>query len=161
MNDAILNSMSLRIRDIRSLVADLDEEQMTAQPVPGMNHPAWTIGHVVYSFQAIGEELGIEPWLSEEWIALFGQGRALADDPKVYPNKQELLTALDDGQERIVRTLKATSDETLAGPLPDVRYREMFPTLGHAVMNCLAGHLAIHVGQLGAWRRAMRLPSGS
>ena len=46
------------------------------------------------------------------------------------------------------------------GPLPDKRFRDTFPTLGHAVLHILAGHVAVHVGQLGAWRRAMGMADG-
>lgn len=50
------------------------------------------------------------------------------------------------------------TDSELDSPLPDERYREVFPTLGHAVLHILTVHTAIHLGQISAWRRAMGLP---
>jgi hypothetical protein len=44
-------------------------------------------------------------------------------------------------------------------PIPDVRFREMFPTLGHTVVHMLAAHTAAHIGQVVVWRRAMGLPT--
>lgn len=49
-------------------------------------------------------------------------------------------------------------DAGLAESLPDVRYRDKFPTIGHAVIHILSGHTALHLGQLTVWRHAMRLP---
>jgi hypothetical protein len=51
------------------------------------------------------------------------------------------------------------SHTDLAQPLPDVRFRDQFPTVGHAVLHILAAHTALHIGQVIVWRRAMGLPA--
>ena len=81
--------------------------------------------------------------------------------PAGCPTKEELLAALADGERRIVERLRAMTADDLAGPLPDERFRDVFPTLGHAVPHILAGHTAVHTGQLGAWRRAMGMGAGA
>ena len=45
----------------------------------------------------------------------------------------------------------------LARSLPAERYRDLLPTIGDAVLHILAGHTAIHLGQLKVWRRAAGL----
>jgi hypothetical protein len=154
----ILNSNALTRDFLRRLVADIDEAQMTAQPNGAPNHPAWIIGHLVFSCQAIGGEIGVEPWLPEQWVASFTRGSTPVDERSAYPSKEELLAALDDGTARLRDRLAAMSGEELALPLPDVRFHYRFPTLGHAIAHILAGHTALHAGQLTVWRKVMGLP---
>ena len=154
----ILNSLALNLDFLRRMVADLDEGQMVGQVGGVVNHPAWTIGHLAYSFESISGELGISPWLPEDWDQRFGTGARPLDDFNAYPRKADLLRALDDGRQRLVKTLTVISATDLARPLPDARYRDRMPTVGHALLHILASHTAMHVGQLVVWRRAMGLP---
>jgi hypothetical protein len=149
--------MQLNLRDIRRLVEDISDEQMIMQPSGMVNHPSWTVGHVLYSLQAIGGELGIEPWLPPEWINSFCQGSIPDIDTQRYPGKKDLLEALQDANERISEKLKNLTDEELNVPLPDEQYRKIFPTLGHAVLCILVSHIGVHIGQLMAWRQVMQL----
>ena len=151
----ILNSYDLHLTFLRRLVSDLDKFQMVCQPKNVPNHPAWTIGHLVHSWQLIGGEIGIPPWLPADWRDRFGTGSTPVADPKAYPAKDALLRALVDGKERLTAALRAMKELDLNQPLPDVRYRDRFPTLGHAVIHILSGHTALHVGQLVVWRRVM------
>jgi hypothetical protein len=104
----------------------------------------------------IGEELAIPSWLPDEWGSLFGTGTTL--NAAGYPTKDELVAALSFGQSMLIGWLDDWTDTDLDQPLPDVRYREVFPTLGSAVLHILTVHTAVHLGQLSAWRRAMGLP---
>ncbi|MEO2013872.1 MAG: DinB family protein, partial [Fuerstiella sp.] len=84
MINEILNSYDLHLEHLRGLVADLDGDQLVCQPNNVPNHPAWTIGHLVYSCQAIGGELGVEPWLPEDWETRFGTGSTPTADAAAY-----------------------------------------------------------------------------
>ena len=33
----------------RMLVGDIADERFTEQPLPGVNHPAWILGHLAFS----------------------------------------------------------------------------------------------------------------
>ena len=88
----------------------------------------------------------------------FGTGSQLSPYRDDYPSKSELLGALSDGPKRLTDALRAMTDAYLDGPLPDERYRDIFPTLGSATLHVLTVHAAVHIGQLSAWRRAMDLP---
>jgi hypothetical protein len=150
----ILASYALNLNKVREIVKDLSCAEMVAQPVGAPNHAAWTIGHLVYSAERIGGELGLEPWLPEDWAKRFGTGSAPVGDPAAYPDKESLLGSLDDAQKRLTERLRAMTDEDMNQPLPDVRHRKTFPTLGHAVLHILSSHSAFHVGQLAVWSRA-------
>ena len=156
--DAILRSFRMNMAYCRALLADVPASDMAAQPVAGMNHAAWIAGHLAHSFQAIGGELGMPPWLPDGWAPLFGTGSRALPDAGAYPDKAVLIEALEDGAGRLVDRLESAGDSELARPLPDERYRHVFPTLGAAVLHVLIAHAAVHLGQLSAWRRALRLP---
>lgn len=158
MIEELLNSYVLTVTDVRASADGLSSELMVRQ-FPGVpNHPAWTIGHLVFSAQAIGEEIGLAPWLSPSWVALFRTGSVPQPEASAYPSRSELLDALADAHDRISRRLRALGSEAMSAPLPDVRYRSIFPTVGHAVAHVLSGHTSFHLGQLSVWRRAAGLP---
>jgi hypothetical protein len=154
----ILNSHGILFHDLGKLLVDVSDELFFARPVSEMNPPAWIVGHLVYSCQMIGGEIGLTPWLDETWVQLFATGSEAPADSDAYPDRASLMSALDEAGQRLADRLAAMSDEYLAVPLPDERYRDTFPTLGHAVLHILTVHAAFHVGQLSAWRRAARLP---
>ena len=56
MRTETLNSYVIALDSGRRMLADLRDDQWVAQPIEGMNHPAWIVGHLVYSFQMIGIE---------------------------------------------------------------------------------------------------------
>ena len=154
----LLNSLDLTVGILHRLVDDVPDERLTSQPGGVANHPAWVIGHLAYSFQSLGGELGLAAWLPEDWTELFGTGSTPTGQRSRYPEKSVLLDALLDGKRRIAEALTDRGESALEEPLPDERYRHIFPTLGHAVLHILTAHAAVHVGQAIVWRRAMALP---
>jgi hypothetical protein len=117
----LLRSLAMNMEYAHRLLADVGESQMTAQPVVGMNHAAWIAGHLAYSFQMIGGELGLKPWLPSRWAELFGTGsdpQTVTDD---YPKREDLFAALEEGQRRLSEALTAMSDTDLNRALPDER----------------------------------------
>ncbi len=157
MTNEILNSYALTLREVRTMVTDLEAAQMVHQPTGVPNHPTWIIGHLVQSCEMIGGEIGLQPWLPGSWAEKFAPGSKPVPSLEAYPNKATLLSLLDDGEQRLRRALAAMTNADLARPLPDQRYRDVLPTLGHAVLHILAGHTAVHLGQMKVWRRAAGL----
>jgi hypothetical protein len=136
------------------LVADVPDEEMTVQPPGVPNHAAWTLGHIIYSCQAIAGELGVEPWLLDGWERWFAYGSTPDGSSSRYPRKAVLLAVLADASDRLRRALVTADPAKLAAPLPDEKARDILPSLGHAVVQVVAGHTAFHAGQLAVWRRA-------
>lgn len=153
----ITQSYGMALDYLRRLVDEVPDARMTEQPGPVVNHPAWVIGHLVHSCQAIGGEMGLGPWLARDWASRYGTGSLPTADRAKYPTKNELLEAPADGQRRIFGRIDGIGEAGLAAALPDVRYRETFPTIGHAVLHILMVHTALHVGQITVWRLAVGL----
>jgi len=147
---------------IRTLVADLTDEEMILQPPGVPNHAAWTLGHVIHSWRAIAGELGVSSWLPDDWESLFGYGSSPADVVgSGYSSKAELIASLADASGRLRAALLAAEECKLRALLPDAKSREIFSTTGDALLQVVAAHTAFHAGQLAAWRRAIgREPVG-
>ena len=157
----VLHSFVYSLDFLRELIADVPEAAMTAQPAGITNHPAWTIGHLVFISQAIGGVAGLEPWLDEQWTKDFGPDSKPSTNCGTGDYKVSLLAALDIAQTKLTDAVTDLSEEQLDAPFPDPSYSDVFPSVRHALTQVLLGHTAFHVGQLSVWRRAMNLPSPS
>lgn len=144
---------------LQKSVADLSDEDIVLQPTGVPNHAAWTLGHVIYSCQAMAGELGVPPWLPADWESRFGYGSSPTAVVSQRPSKAALLTALGEASKRLRAALLGMDQISLAEPLPDEQARELLPTKGHALLQVVAAHTAYHAGQLAVWRRAIGRPS--
>ena len=143
----------------QKLVADVPDEQLAAQPVPGrgMNHAAFLLGHLAWVGDNGASMIGGQKMLPSEWTALFGMGVKPRDDRSLYPSKAELLKSLEDSHTRFSDAAAKATPEMLAQPAPE-RMRARFATTGHLILALLTAHEGMHMGQLSAWRRAMGFP---
>ncbi len=160
MMDLVLNVSRLNLWYSQKLVADVPEEQMCAQPVPGrvMNHAAFVLGHLAWAAGDVAFGLlGLPPTCPEGWKELFGQGATPSSDRSRYPSKAVLLQKLEEAHARLADFVTKATPETLAQPAPE-RARARFPTVGAMLVGLMTAHEASHNGQLSAWRRAMGLP---
>lgn len=154
----VLHSFAYCLDYLREQVAELDASEMVAQPNGIMNHPSWVIGHVTHTCQLLGGTIGLSPWLPDDWAERFGTGSRPVADAAAYETKQEALAILRDAQSRITEAVYGLDDSRLDRPFPDETYRDVFPTIRHALTQVLVGHTANHIGQLSVWRRAVGLP---
>jgi hypothetical protein len=162
MITALLNCSDRTTTYIRGLVADLSDEEMILQP-PGLpNHPAWTVGHVIHSYQAIAGTLGVSPWLPDTWELVFGYGSSPREAAtSAHVSKEILMTRFADACDHLRVALLSIDERRLRDPLPDQASREVFASTADALIQIIAAHAAYHAGQLAAWRRAIgRAPVG-
>ena len=147
----MLTTFETTLQFTEQSVADLSEEQMVQQPIGVPNHATWTLGHIIHSCQGLAAELGVEPWLPDDWEAVFGYGSTPSADPSLYPRKADMLAVLTDSVDRLRQKLLTMSESALRQSLPD----ETMPTMGHLLMQVVIAHTAFHAGQLAMWRRAI------
>ncbi|HYC77398.1 MAG TPA: DinB family protein [Planctomycetota bacterium] len=159
MLDAVLGTSRLYLAHLRRLTDDLSEEALTQAPAGAPPNGAWTLGHVAYSFQALGEELGLPPWLPPTFRDAFAPGSRAAAAGGPAPAIADVRAALEDGARRTAERMRALGPAGLAAPLPDARFRDRLPTVGHCAAYVLCCHLATHVALAAAWRRAAGYPA--
>lgn len=141
------------------LTADLSDEQMTLQPMPGTNHAAWILGHLAIATDSAARLLGERPACPAEWRTLFGPGSVVVADRHAYPTKAELLAAIEAGQARVAAAAATVGEDRLSRPHGLPILKEELPTVGDLLAHLMTTHPATHLGQLSAWRRMLGLPS--
>ena len=159
MREHLFQAAAGNVDYARRLVDDIPEEQMAAQPAPGMNHAAWVLGHLAYVFDSMIAVWDQKPTMSKEWKELFNVPSKPQPDRGKYPSKAELWEAYEKAYQRIVEVVKEADDEDFNREFPNPRVRNLLPTVGVAMVHILTSHQGQHLGQLSAWRRAQGLPS--
>lgn len=154
----VLHSLAYGFDFLGEQVADVAAPDMVAQPNGIMNHPAWVIGHLTCTCQLLGGAIGLPEWLPSDFARCFGTGSVPVADAGLYGTKDNALAMLRDAQSRITHAVGQLDDSRLDEPFPDESYRDVFPSIRHALTQVLVGHTGYHVGQLTLWRKAMGLP---
>src|SRR5262249_23610492 len=98
------------------LADDLDDARLATQPAPGVNHPAWILGHLAIATDGALRCLGEPGVCPPEWAKLFGPGSTPVTDRAAYPSKAELLAVLDAGHERVLGAARRADPERMARP---------------------------------------------
>lgn len=160
----IIHQYDFNLLFAQHLVADLSEDQMTIIPGPGLvNHPAFTLGHLVSGSALMAEDLGGTFSMPEGWKELFlrrgpGDPTMPDDDAALYPPKQQLLDELQRKHELVKQLMQEATPQKLQDPV-DWRFGRYMPTMYDLLVFMCISHESMHLGQLSAWRRAMDLPS--
>lgn len=137
------------------LLADLTDEEMVSQPVPGvvLNHPAWTFSHLSVYPPVLTAILRGETF-EDPIKSRYGRDSAPLADLNAYARKAELVDGYVRGHDKLGATLLATDPAVLERPIPLARWRERFPYVADAVVHLMIDHESAHLGQVSVWRRA-------
>jgi DinB superfamily len=155
----VLHSFAYSLDFLREQVADVAAPDLVAQPAGMVNHPVWTIGHLIFICQLLGGVVGLSEWLPVDWEKRFGSGSIPVSDGSLYENKDNLLALLGEAQQKITLVVEQLDDSVLNKPFPDETYLDVFPSIRHAFTQVLTAHTAFHIGQVSVWRRLMGLPA--
>jgi hypothetical protein len=158
MLDSDIKVNSFLTQYCRTLMADIPDERMAEQPVPGVNHPAWILGHLALTADFAAGMLGADKVFPAQWGPLFRPGSKPEGTRSSYPSKAELLTALEQGFERLRQKAAAATPEQLSQPTTNPRIKDALPTAKEFAAFLLTGHMGGHLGQLSSWRRMIGMP---
>src|SRR3954469_12960589 len=95
----------------RMLVADIPDERMAEQPIAGVNHPAWILGHLAIASYRVVTILGGNPDVPPGWMEKFGPGSKPTASRADYPPKDELLRTAEQSFERVRRAIAEATPE--------------------------------------------------
>jgi hypothetical protein len=154
-----------RIRFVRAytfpLIESVKPDDWFRQPVEGVSHVAWQVGHLAVAQYHMGlvcvrgkqpQDASLVP---AEFRELFGRGSRVEADAARYPKPSELRAVLDAVHERIPVDLAGLADAALDGPA--TMPHPAFPTKFAALVFC-GEHEMIHTGQIGLLRRMLGYP---
>ena len=138
-------------------IGDMSDADLLVRSVPGSNHTAWQLGHLLTSTSHILMELGhpaIE--LPGGFAAAHSAETTALDDPARFAKKAEYMALLEKAKLAILAAIEATPDANLDAPGPEAML-QYAPTVG-AVLTMLGGHWLMHSGQLVPIRRKLSRP---
>jgi uncharacterized damage-inducible protein DinB len=138
-------------------IADLTDADLMVRSVPGSNHIAWQLGHLISSDHQMLSALGhTVPPLPEGFAEAHGKEAAGSDNAAAFRTKNEYLTLAEQMKAAKLNAVEATADETLTQPGPEAM-REYAPTIA-AVLTLLGTHWLMHAGQFVPIRRKIGKP---
>src|SRR5687767_5839871 len=137
-----------------ALILDgLSDAEMLTRAVPGMNHPAWQLGHLVASEKWMIEQIkpNSMPTLPPGFEEQYSPKNSQSEDTTGWLDKATLLDLAALQREGTLKVLEELSDAELQKPGPEM-LRGMAPT-NSALLILVAGHWLNHSGQWTAVRR--------
>ncbi len=141
----------------RSYVEDLTDAELLVRSVPGSNHAAWQLGHMIGGTQRMLAGLGREsPELPDGFAAAHRRETAASNDPAMFATKAQYLALMDQMKAASLSAVNATSESDLDRPGPDAM-RAYAPTVG-SVLMLLGTHWLMHAGQFVPIRRKLGKP---
>jgi len=141
----------------KAYLEDFSEEDMLVRALPGSNHLAWQLGHLIASERSLLEAIGTEvPDLPEGFAEKHGKDNIASDDPADFLTKAEYLALMDEMHAAARARIDATDEAGLDEPAPE-RMRSLFPTVG-SILLMAGGHEMMHAGQIAAIRRKLGKP---
>ncbi len=144
-------------RIVRSYVEDLTDAESLVRPVPGANHAAWQLGHIIAGtnkmLTAVGQPA---PALPDGFAAAHQRETCGLDDPRKFAKMSEYLALMDQTKAASLAAVDATPEADFDKPGPEPM-RQYAPTVG-AVLSLLSGHWLMHAGQFVVLRRKLGRP---
>lgn len=158
--DAIAGTYAMAERITGRYIQEMTDADLLVRPVPGQNHIAWHLGHLLVSERGMleGVKPGSSPALPEGFAEAHAQSEEAAsvDDPAKFLTKDKYLELMKAQREATKAVLNGLTDAELDAPGPE-RMRQMAPTVG-SVMLLIGTHSLMHVGQYVSVRKSLKLP---
>jgi len=143
---------------LKMTLGDFSDAEMLVRPVPGANHAAWQVGHLVLAENGMVNSCrpGAGGELPAGFAAKFTKETTSNDDPKFFPTKAELIDVLSKSRAATIAWVKSLTPAEMETPSAE-RIKRFAPTWGH-VATTLPVHVAMHVGQFQVIRRKLGKP---
>jgi hypothetical protein len=142
----------------RGYVEDLTDKDLLVRSVPGANHIAWQLGHLIDSEHHMLRALGrTPPALPANFAAAHTKEAATSDDPAKFFKKSDYLGLMGKLKAASLAAIDATPEQQLSQPAPE-EMRSYAPTIS-AVLCLLGTHWLMHAGQFVPIRRKLGKPA--
>ena len=152
--DLLKHNVTFSHEITKAYLSDVSEDEMLVRAVPGSNHFAWQLGHLIAAERRLVGSVGIDmPDLPEGFAEKHGPDNITSDDPGDFLSKAEYLELMGRMHDAALAGIDSVDEARLDEPGPD-EFSAIFPTVG-AVLFMAGGHEMMHVGQFAAIRRKL------
>ncbi len=157
----LMHCLRLTIDYGDELTTDIPDAIFAHIPHPGMNHPAFCIGHLSLYPNELLRMVGKENRIVDKtgFLAVFRAGTQCVEQDGRYPPKHEIVHYYLERHQVLCDAIRDVGDDLL--PLmqrsPQLPFKRWFPTVGATLIYYLNNHHMQHLGQISAWRRVVGL----
>jgi hypothetical protein len=140
-------------------VGDLSDADLFVRPVPGANHIAWQLGHVIVGDRFLVKSAlpdAAYPELPAGFMEAYGAEGAKKDGPDGFLTKAGYLAMFDAERKATIAALAKFSDADLDKPTTG-SMAQFAPTLG-LLFIAASNHTLMHAGQFTVVRRKLGKP---
>jgi hypothetical protein len=139
---------------IQAYIGDLSDADLLVRSVPGSNHIAWQMGHMITSTHHMLKGLGrAVPALPAGFEEAYTAETSASDDPAKFATKAQYVSLAQQMKDASLKAIEATPESVLDKPGPE-SMREYAPTVG-SVLTLLGNHWVMHSGQFVPIRRKL------
>lgn len=136
-------------------LSDLTDADLLVRPVPGANHAAWQLGHLITAECMFCQQFGgTPPSLPAGFAELHGKEGANKDQG--FATKTEYLDLFKKARAATLAALETLTEADLDKPSTG-NIAQVAPTLGKLLV-LTAGHELMHAGQFTVLRRKLGKP---
>ncbi len=155
--DVIRNTIDMCHEVLTTYLSDLSDSDLMVRPVPGANHIAWQLGHLIASEHQMLTDAGYKmPDLPDGFAESYTKETSESDDPTKFHKKEQYLPWMAQQRTATLAALDAMPESDLDKPTPE-SMREYAPTVGSA-FNIVGIHAMMHAAQFVAVRRKLGKP---
>lgn len=154
-NEAIRHAITGSDKVVSAYLGDLTDAELLARPVPGANHIAWQLGHLIQAEHDLINMVcpNSMPALPEGFKSQYAKEKASVDDPKAFHTKAEYLKLLAEQRAGTLAALAKLKDSDLDNDAPE-------PIRGYCskvadVFLMQPSHVMMHAGQWAVTRRKL------
>ncbi len=138
---------------LKLLMKGIGDDILFKGQLDGVNSPGWCLGHLATEGDKALNVIGIARSSPESWDNLFLMKATGIDDKTIFPKKSELTAAVSETYQKL-RSAAANFDEAFIGAeCPSQFLKPVLPTQGLLFAHMLTTHVAMHAGNIAAWRR--------
>jgi hypothetical protein len=155
--DVLKYALTMNQSILTSYLADLSDADLLVRPVPGANHVAWQLGHLIaaeaqYFLPALpgGAAVELPAGFDKQ------HSKEMASSDTGFKTKAEYLALFDKVRQGTMAALEKVSETDLDQPITG-RLTRIAPNVGALFFLC-ANHVMMHAGQFAVLRRKQGKP---
>jgi hypothetical protein len=154
-NDAFKMEMNFSEFVLKKYLKDISDEDLMTRPAKGCNHLAWQLGHLITSENSLLDMIcpGAGVDLPADFVKNHAKETTASDDCALFMSKAQYLELFA----QVRAATKAAVENLSAADLEKPSGMKMFPRVAD-VVNLIANHVMMHVGQFVVVRRLLDKP---
>ncbi len=139
---------------LKTIVADLNDDDLTTLTESTGKTPQWILGHLHMASEFGSKVLGAEPACDDSWFAAYGPGSQPGDANAPAFTIETILADIETGYVRLLKLTKDAPQELLDEKHGFAPLEPAISTKRDFMSHLLTTHITYHLAQLSACRQA-------